>query len=107
MAIYTLSKTGEEVDAILCGSVRFDADQGLSPDQQAKARANIGAGTVKSVGGNKPTAAGAVTLKTLTISSNTDSKTYNGSKDIDFTKIINSMIDDKLAEISNAEGVSF
>ena len=97
MAIYTLAKTGEEVDAILCGSVRFDVDQRLTPVQQAKARANIGAGA----------GAEAVTLKTLTIRSNTDSKTYNGSDDIDFTEIINSMIDDKLAELSNAEGVSF
>jgi hypothetical protein len=91
MAIYTLSKTGEEVDAILCGSVRFDADQGLSPDQQAKARANIGATD------------GSVTLKTLTI----NGTTYNGSNAINFTGIINSMIDDKLAKLSNAEGVSF
>lgn len=105
MAIYTLSKTGEEVDAILSGSVRFDDDQELTPDQQAKARTNIGAGvgTVKSVSGNKPTAAGTVTLKNLTI----NSTTYNGSSAIDFTEAINRMIDDKLAEISNAEGVSF
>ena len=40
---YTLSKTGEELDALLGNSVRFDTAQGLTDAQKTQARNNISA----------------------------------------------------------------
>lgn len=40
---YTLAKTGEELDAFLGNSVRFDAAQSLTDAQKAQARENINA----------------------------------------------------------------
>ena len=40
---YTLAKTGEELDALLGNSVRFDAAQSLTDTQKAQARENINA----------------------------------------------------------------
>lgn len=40
---YTLAKTGEELDALLGNSVRFDAAQSLTDAQKAQARKNINA----------------------------------------------------------------
>ena len=40
---YTLAKTGEELDALLGNSVRFDTAQGLTDAQKVQARENINA----------------------------------------------------------------